>query len=918
MPITPFACLLALGGGLLQPAPCVQVAPFTQAELPGARRLLADAGDKALGAQGTLGTGLDAARPVTLSGLELNPVEGLIEVWIQPGWNGADGRRRLLWTTEVAGGRQLLLEKSEQGLLRAVLSTPESLTVSRTDVADWKAGEWHHVAVGWLSHDGRNVGLPLWVDRVARDGPITSHGVFDPAAPPVRLTLGDATFDELIVRPDLDAEGGHGMVACVYRDYFRTAPYTAIRLDHEPARVPSDRRAVSGFEKQFGLLARLDGVWQPVVENVVRYGQWGYFDARPLIEWSSSDPTVATIDAAGRARGVQPGSCVISARFHGLAAEYPLDVIAQDRPDLDAIGIELLPRYRSDAVKDRPSPGESMTARVRVGNFGLTRLDEGAIVRFSLMPSLVVDEPLEQALEPGGEAFLEFPFAYPAESTWMTVELDPDDRIDELCEANNTVRELTGARPVQMGYDPEFVRDGLAGRRLNHVGSFSFYDWIRSQKLRMDVMLREAVSPATGPDGAGEAYRIDRFTPLRLDPNEEEPFDQEAVYFDGGFPINEPVDRMAIDCAIIHEFGHTILSQPDLYGYATSAHNVFVTEEGRPVAGSPKLPVVSGESDLPSAPGVNVPCGVGYPSLMDGCQLWLPPSMAGHIRHYKGYRQDRFWGTQGRLIPTRANWLLIKDAEDRPLRNAAVYVYHVSQAPVMDSGAKYFADRPKFSGETDEEGRFVFPNSTDADWDDPETDAVEGAMPVWNPFGTATSDTAFTPNVWEVEGLLLVRIVSGTRSEYHFMDLTQFNTEFLSGHTVLGRYVLYTSLESADAPTPIVRQPVPEAIRTVNRAPVAAAPEELTVECGQEFTIDGSGSHDPEGQPLRYRWNASEGWLRGDLSKTASLTLKAPDEPTELTYKLWVLDGVRCSEAVFTKVKVVRPESAESKESAED
>ena len=83
--------------------------------------------------------------------------------------------------------------------------------------------------------------------------------------------------------------------------------------------------------------------------------------------------------------------------------------------------------------------------------------------------------------------------------------------------------------------------------------------------------------------------------------------------------------------------------------------------------------------------------------------------MAGHVMYYRGYRGDRFWGSQGHLMPTRANWLHITDAYDHPLKGAAVYVYHVSQAPVQDSGAKYFADRPKFVGQTDDEGRFVFP-----------------------------------------------------------------------------------------------------------------------------------------------------------------------------------------------------------------
>ena len=577
MPIAGITCLIALLSGSSQQPPSVQIAPFTQADLAGTEQLHVETNSSSV--PGTLGAGVSAQRPITLTGMKLNPVEGLIEVWIKPGWSGADGRRHLLWTTDVAAGRQLLLEKSELGMLRAVIRTPEGLTVSRSDVTDWKPGQWHHVAVGWKSHKGVNVGLPLWVDRVAVDGQITSHGVFDPAAMPTRLTLGEATFDELIVRPSITAEGGYGMVACVYRDFFRTAPYTAIRLDTEPTGAPSDRRAIAGFEKQFGLQGNNQGAWQPLVENVVRYGQWAYFDAKPLIKWSSSDPSVATIDSKGRAKGVKPGNCSISAEFHGLIAKYPLTVISPDKPDLDAIGIELLPRYRSDAVRDRPTPGEKMTARVRIGNFGLARQGAGAAVRLSLIPerggnyrldpneraSTVFEMKIEQPLEPGAEIYVEFKFPYPANSTWMKLDLDPANKIDEVCEANNTIGELTDARPVQMGYNPLFVSQELANRQINHVGSFSFYDWIRSEKLRMDVMLWEAVYPTTGPNGVEEAYRIDRLTPLQLGKWEDEPFNKESVLFDGGFPINEKVDLMAIDCAIIHSIAHTILSQPYIY-----------------------------------------------------------------------------------------------------------------------------------------------------------------------------------------------------------------------------------------------------------------------------------------------------------------------------------------------------------------
>ncbi len=599
---------------------------------------------------------------------------------------------------------------------------------------------------------------------------------------------------------------------------------------------------------------------------------------------------------------------------------------------------------------------------------------------------------MDQCLASGEETAVEFKFDYPARPMWMRVRLDPNERIDEFCEANNESVERTDARPIQFGYDPNVLAACLSERKINHVGSLSYYDWLLAQKLRMDVMLREAVWPTTGPYGVEEAYRVDAMIALNDGPWEDQPYERQMVYFDGGFPVNEPVDLMAVDAAIIHEFGHTILSQPDLYGYGVKASNVFLTDgEAKPYAGTPVLPVIEGDELMPFSPGVSIACGGAYPSLMDSCQLWLHPSQAGHILHYKGYRQDRFWGTQGRLVPNRANWLLIYDRDDRPLAGATVYVYHVAQAPVQDSGAKYFADQPKFVGRTDDDGRFVFPHETDPNWDDPETDEVDGAIQVWNPFGGAKSDVAFTPNVWTVEGLLLLKIVvgrsekgssglysstksldsislkngndesldaqaefgreeskkrffppkvgpnclfpSGAQEEFQFMDLMAFNEAFLSGRQVLGKYRIRTNLPCGtgrrelmkdDGLLTIEEQSASSAsnhqssienhqsgqdalateIRRVNHRPVAVAPAEMTVRCGQEFEIDGSKSYDPEGRPLHYRWGDAGQWLQRDRHQGPVARLKAPDKPGTVEYKFWVLNGVRCSEPAIIKVQV--------------
>ncbi len=873
---------------------------------------------------GTLGNGFAPHKKVSLSNLNLNPEEGLIEMWIKPEWNGSDGKNHVIWQTNKANGRQLIVEKSELGILRAQLFTPTGMTVARADVSDWKPGEWHHIAVGWISNNGKQVGLPLWIDKVAVDGPITPYGVFDSDNMPNSLILGNEhgniVYDELLVRTDLKEESPHGMVAYIYRDYFRTAPYDSIKIDPWATRVPSEFRAIAGHEKQFGLQACKQGKWEYVTEYAVRYNQWAYFDAKPFIKWTTSDPDIAQIDSTGRVKTIKPGICTITAEFHKLKASYNLSVISPNKPDLGVICMQLMPIYRNDAVKNQHEVGETVTVHARFGNFGNKEIEAGTKIRFSLIPDEIRNYRLDASEKPekvievvydkpisaGEETEVTFQYTFPEQSCWMKLELDYDNSISELCETNNTISELCDARPIQMGYRSADLASCLSDQKINHVGSFSLYDWLRAQKQRMDLMLREAVYPTTGPNGVEEAYRIDTYTALKDLKWHDQPYVKKEKYYDGGFPVNENIDLMAIDCAILHEFGHTILSQPDLYGYPMNSNNVFITDDnGDFVADTPVMPVVRGTNILQASGGVNIPCYVGYPYLMDGCQLRLHPAHAGHVMYYKGYRQDRFWGTQGMLIPTRANWLLIKDAYDRPLKNAAVYVYHVSQAPVSDSGAKYFSDRPKFIGQTDEEGRFTFPNQTDENWDDPETDEVDGAIQVWNPFGTKSKMTAFTPNVWSVEGLLLIKIVAGDKTEFHFMDLTQFNAEFLSGNEALGKYTINTSLISPAHQTPIVRKPVPEEISTINKRPVAIAPKKLTVKCGEEFEIDGSKSYDPEGQALIYRWNEEGRWLNKTPPPTPVIKLKSPDKPGKLKYKFWVLDGVRSSEAVNIEINVI-------------
>jgi hypothetical protein len=98
---------------------------------------------------------------------------------------------------------------------------------------------------------------------------------------------------------------------------------------------------------------------------------------------------------------------------------------------------------------------------------------------------------------------------------------------------------------------------------------------------------------------------------------------------------------------------------------------------------------------------------------------------------------------------------------------------------------------------------------------------------------------------------------------------------------------------------------IPEAIKKVNLRPIAVAPTEMTVKCGQEFTIDGSRSRDPEGQPLVYRWRRISGGSTDPYFWTEPVWKgKAQAEPGDVEFQFYVIDGLRASEPVVVKVKV--------------
>ena len=93
----------------------------------------------------------------------LDKSAGSLLFWVQPQWHGGDGKRHTLFSdsapTHNPAFNSFHLFKTPSATLEFVVGGLAEQSVS-TSVADWTAGEWHHVAVTWDCRQG----IALYVD----------------------------------------------------------------------------------------------------------------------------------------------------------------------------------------------------------------------------------------------------------------------------------------------------------------------------------------------------------------------------------------------------------------------------------------------------------------------------------------------------------------------------------------------------------------------------------------------------------------------------------------------------------------------------------------------------------------------------------------------------------------------------------
>jgi hypothetical protein len=230
---------------------------------------------------------------------------GTIEFWIKPRWNGNDHSGHFL----LAMGDTLRVVKDGADNLRFVLGPEDSEAYQGYNLGEWIANEWHHVAVTW-SVPGR---LTTYVDGVPR----ISH----PTGPadllssiPAALTIG--------------SQNG-SLQANAVIDELRISDVA--RSDDEIAHSYASGPAVLGLTLQ-PITSEPFETWRQTPKLIAATNAGTQEYPASVATWSTSDPAVATVDAAGLITAVAAGRATITAAFGSVQGTLDLAVKAPKLP----------------------------------------------------------------------------------------------------------------------------------------------------------------------------------------------------------------------------------------------------------------------------------------------------------------------------------------------------------------------------------------------------------------------------------------------------------------------------------------------------------------------------------------------------------------------------------------------------------
>lgn len=256
--------------------------------------------------QGVLVDGADVLN--YLSANKFKTAEGTIEFWIKPRWNGNNNAGHFFFSI----GNDLVLVKDGGNNFRFVFKNDDSEGNQGYNLNSWKADQWHHVAVTWKIPGT----MKTYFDGVERISHVSSQQDLITALPSLlsighknNSTQANAVFDELIIS-----------------DIQRSAEEIASRyLQNISISTWSLTPATTSIEMYPGWY-----YWVPLtIQAATNIGNISL----PLTaaSWSATNPSVVTVNSAGRIKGLAAGTSALTAMFNGQSSTIQVNILQPAR-----------------------------------------------------------------------------------------------------------------------------------------------------------------------------------------------------------------------------------------------------------------------------------------------------------------------------------------------------------------------------------------------------------------------------------------------------------------------------------------------------------------------------------------------------------------------------------------------------------
>lgn len=548
---------------------------------------------------------------------------------------------------------------------------------------------------------------------------------------------------------------------------------------------------------------------QYTAEASLSYGPVRY-DVTSIAGWSPTNQNVATV-AGGLATAVGVGSTGILAQIGVVQAQTTLNVRAVRPVDLNVGFIHRSPEYERFRINFNgdqriqtqylnqqkwPAPGELVTWTGHVFNKGdVPAYDVPFEWRFN---GVLVNTGVIPVMQPGERMLLTYQRPWPADAVQTvdinpgaevyqapkyqraignhTIELtlDPENTVEESSLLNNTRKDYINAIQFHFYIDQHTYDDFSI--RPNFIETYSPEDWAQLQMLALQRKLWIS--------GGRQRFRLAMLEVVpdgTLDPGgTHEPIGNVTWTTDGVWGFDWPVWYIQafikkVDHALVHELAHQI-GLIDIYNYDVATQNMLIRHNGQLVAGTALMPLVSpwnvayGNERYFYHNGVARIDATGRGAMANtGARFFSRGSVAGMNRNL-GLRRG-FYGDYLGAIPQGPISIKLRNFDGSPVANAALRIFQRDRNGVVPN-------TPKFSGTTNAQGQWTFPNVTLPGWN--------GGMNVNNPWSSRENNNTFNaPDPVGRNALLVLEAVwtEGVQQvvEYHFLEVDDVNIAFAAG-----------------------------------------------------------------------------------------------------------------------------------------